>query len=422
MKKLYQNKTFGGILLVAGTSIGAGMLALPITTGVGGFYSAIGLFVLCFAYMLLTLFLLLEANLYEPSMEANIISMARRRLGPIGQIASWVSFLLLYYAVAAAYMSGGGSLVGELIHSGNHLNITKTQMSIVGFGAAGGLLVFFGAWLIDYVNRFLMLGLIITYLILVFFVTPHVQFANLNVGESKYLFAAVPIIALSFTSHVIVPSLRMYMKNNVSQLKKSLLYGSLVPLVFYVVWEFLILGVLPGTGEYSLTAIASRPYPVAGITQALHSYLGLSWVAGAVGSFSFFALVTSFLAVVLSLIDFLSDGLQIKKDVWGRIVLSLSALLPPLAFAIYFPRGFVLALDYAGVFVAILYGILPPLMIWKARYRENLVGEFRVGGGKPVLVLCMLGGILVILFQVLSTLNYLPTPAVSAEPKTMEAS
>jgi tyrosine-specific transport protein len=183
-----------------------------------------------------------------------------------------------------------------------------------------------------------------------------------------------------------------------------------VPLIFYIVWEFLIVGVLPGSGEYSLTAIAARPHPVAGITQALHSYLGLSWIAAAVGSFSFFALVTSFLAVVLSLIDFLSDGFQIKKTVWGRLRLLFFTLVPPLAFALYFPSGFVVALSYAGVFVAVLYGILPPLMIWKARYREGLNCGFRVWGGKPVLVLCVVGAILVILFQVLSTLNYLPVP------------
>ena len=410
MKGLYQNKTLGGILLVAGTSIGAGMLALPITTGVGGFYASIALFFVCFAYMLMTLFLLLEANLYEPSMEANIISMARRRLGAIGQIASWMSFLLLYYAVAAAYMSAGGSLIGKLITTGNEISLTTTNMTIVGFAAVGGLLVFFGAWLVDHINRFLMFGLIASYLILVFCVTPHVQLAHLNVGESKYLLAAIPVVVLSFTSHVIVPSLRMYMQNNVPQLKKSLLYGSLVPLIFYVVWEFLIVGVLPGSGEYSLTAIAARPHPVAGITQALHSYLGLSWIAGAVGAFSFFALVTSFLAVVLSLIDFLSDGFQVKKDVSGRLILLFFTLVPPLVFALYFPSGFVLALSYAGVFVAVLYGILPPLMIWKARYHEKLDCGFRVIGGRPVLILCMIGAILVILFQVASTLNLLPTP------------
>jgi tyrosine-specific transport protein len=410
MKNLYQNKTMGGVLLVAGTAIGAGMLALPITTGVGGFYAAIGLFLICFAYMLMTLFLLLEANLYEPNMEANIISMARRRLGPIGQIASWSSFLLLYYAVAAAYMSAGGSLIGNLISAGNEPSITKTNITIIGFATVSGLLVFFGAWLVDHINRFLMLGLICSYLILVFFVTPHVQVVSLGVGESKYLLAAIPIVILSFTSHVIVPSLRMYMKNNIPQLKKSLLYGSLVPLVFYIVWEFLIVGVLPSSGEFSLAAIAARPHPVAGVTQALHSYLGLSWVAGAVGAFSFFALMTSFLAVILSLIDFLSDGFQIKKNVWGRLRLLFLTLVPPLLFALYFPSGFVLALSYAGVFVAVLYGILPPLMIWKARYRENLDCGFRVMGGKSLLILCVMGAVLVILFQVLSTLNLLPTP------------
>jgi tyrosine-specific transport protein len=410
MKSLYQNKTLGGILLVAGTSIGAGMLALPITTGIGGFYSAIGLFLLCFLYMLMTLFLLLEANLYEPSLDANIITMSRRRLGVLGQIVSWVSFLLLYYAVAAAYMSAGGSLIGKLMTAGNELSMTRTNITIVGFAAICGLLVFFGAWLVDHVNRFMMFGLIATYFILVFFVTPHVQVAHLNVGESKYLLAAVPVIILSFTSHVIVPSLRMYMQNNLSQLKKSLLLGSLVPLVFYVVWEFIIVGVLPATGEYSLGAIASRPHPVAGLTQALYSFLGLSWIAAAVGAFSFFALVTSFLAVILGLIDFLSDGFQIKKNIRGRIILLLLTLVPPLIFALYFPSGFVAAISYGGVFVAILYGILPPLMIWKARYHENLDSGFKVAGGKPVLIFTLIGAVMVILFQVASTLNLLPTP------------
>ncbi len=410
MSSLYQNKTFGGILLIAGTSIGAGMLALPITTGVGGFYSAIGLFLVCFAYMLMTLFLLLESNLYETNMEANIISMARRRLGVIGQLASWSSFLLLYYAVAAAYMSAGGSLISKLFTSGNELSMTNTNITIIGFSAVGGLLVFFGAWLVDHINRFFMYGLIISYFVLVFFVTPHVKMVTLSSGDSKYLLAAIPVVVLSFTSHVIVPSLRMYMQNNISQIKKALLYGSLVPLIFYVVWEFLIVGVLPATGEYSLSAIAARPHPVPGITQALHSYLGLTWIAAAVGVFSFCALVTSFLAVILSLIDFLSDGFQIKKDAWGKLRLIFFTLVPPLLFAIYFPSGFILALSYAGVFVAVLYGILPPLMIWKARYHENLDCGFRVRGGKPVLILCILGAILVILFQVLSTLNLLPVP------------
>ena len=75
------NKTYGGILLVAGTQIGAGMLALPLTTGIAGFSYAVLTFFICFAYMLTTLFLLLEANYYSSDASINIISMANKHLG-----------------------------------------------------------------------------------------------------------------------------------------------------------------------------------------------------------------------------------------------------------------------------------------------------------------------------------------------------
>jgi len=49
---IYRHKSIGSILLIAGTSIGAGMLALPMTTGIGGFFPSAILFVICFSYML----------------------------------------------------------------------------------------------------------------------------------------------------------------------------------------------------------------------------------------------------------------------------------------------------------------------------------------------------------------------------------
>jgi len=109
--RLFQHKILGGTLLVSGTAIGAGMLALPITTGVGGFIGAALLFIVCYLFMLLSLMLLFEANGYSSALDANIITMARQRLGGVGEIVAWVSFLLLLYAVVAAYVSAGGSLL-----------------------------------------------------------------------------------------------------------------------------------------------------------------------------------------------------------------------------------------------------------------------------------------------------------------------
>ena len=43
-----KSKQWGGVLLVAGTQIGAGMLALPLATGQANFFMAISLFLVCF--------------------------------------------------------------------------------------------------------------------------------------------------------------------------------------------------------------------------------------------------------------------------------------------------------------------------------------------------------------------------------------
>lgn len=398
--KIYQNKIIGSILLVAGTQIGAGMLALPITTAKAGLLNSIILFLICFSYMLLTLFLLLEANLYEESYEANIISMAKKRLGAIGQFTAWFSFLLLLYSVAAAYISAGGSLVAQAIQGSiaDHSDAWGTFIFIFVFGGT----VFFGAWLIDYINRILMIGLIVSYLALLVFVLPHVHLTNFSMGHPKYLLAAVPVVVLSFTSHIIVPSLRTYLHNDVNQLKRALLIGSIVPLILYIIWEIIILGVMPVEGPYGLAKIATGPHPVATLAEALKKYSGLTWIALGVASFSFFALVTSFLGVILGLMDFLADGFQIKKDLKGRVLLFFVTIIPPLVFALYFASGFVLALSYAGVFVAILYGILPVIMVWKARYQEKLPTAFQVPGGKLTLLISLLGAILVIIFQITS--------------------
>ena len=58
------NKTLGAILLVSGTTIGAAMLALPVVTGLAGFIPTALLFILFWAFMLFTAFLILEVNLW----------------------------------------------------------------------------------------------------------------------------------------------------------------------------------------------------------------------------------------------------------------------------------------------------------------------------------------------------------------------
>jgi len=98
----------GGVLLIAGTCVGAGMLALPITMGSSGFFISTLLLIACWLGTYLCGLYVLEANLCMPE-NSNYISMAKASLGRFGEVTAWITYLLLLYSLMASYLIGGAS-------------------------------------------------------------------------------------------------------------------------------------------------------------------------------------------------------------------------------------------------------------------------------------------------------------------------
>lgn len=143
-----KKRTIGSALIVAGTAIGAGMIALPISTGASGFYYSIILFGCCFLFMFVCLFVFLEATLYCDVPNANIITITKTQLGYRAAIIAWISFLLLLYASIAAYITAGGELITELVNTALPIHATH-NIGITIFLIFFGCIVFFSApkWL-----------------------------------------------------------------------------------------------------------------------------------------------------------------------------------------------------------------------------------------------------------------------------------
>jgi len=104
--KTQEVSVWSGVLLIGGTSIGAGMLALPVVTGLSGFFPAMVVNTVCWLFMLATGLLLLEATLWMKE-GANILSMTERILGPAGKVFGGGAFIFLYYCLLISYISGG---------------------------------------------------------------------------------------------------------------------------------------------------------------------------------------------------------------------------------------------------------------------------------------------------------------------------
>lgn len=355
-----KSRLVGGILLVSGTAIGAGMLALPVITSFAGFLPSFALLGICWLFLFATSWLLLDVNLAFRG-EVNMISMAGRTLGTAGKMICWISYLLLLYSLIAAYIAGGAPLFLQGLQ-------WLTGLSLPSWAGPLPLLLLFGVFVylgthaVDWLNRVLMIGLIATYFLLVAFLPSHVDFSLLRHVDAKAVWIAVPVMITSFGFHIIIPTLTTYLDHNVKQLRLTLLIGSLVPFLVYALWEFLILGVVPLYGESGL--IAAWMQGDTG-TASLSHLLNSRWIVSIASAFSLFAILTSFLGVSLSLSDFLADGLKMRQHTLGREFSCLLTFFPPLIFVYTYQRGFILALQYAGIFVVILLCVLPALMAWK---------------------------------------------------------
>ncbi|MEY3183078.1 MAG: tyrosine-specific transport protein, partial [Pseudomonadota bacterium] len=246
---MYKNrfiKCLAGIGLVSGTTIGAGTLALPTSTAIPGFFPTLLIFLCAWVFMTIGALLLLEVNQWFPG-EKDLISMSYATLGKWGQAFAWVSYLLLLYGLISAYLAALGGwfvmVVPDLLGLQMHKPIWfgfDQALTVIALG--GALLLYCGMSVIDRVNRYFMLVLVACYAILIWMVAPHVKPAQLLTQSNLLAAQAIlPLVLTTFGFAIIIPSLNAYFKRDVPLLKQIILWGSLVPLFVYIVWEYCIL-------------------------------------------------------------------------------------------------------------------------------------------------------------------------------------
>ena len=144
---------------------------------------------------------------------------------------------------------------------------------------------------------------------------------------------------------------------------------------------------------------------------AIQDYLHATHLSIGVSLFSDIAVTTSFLGVSLGLMHFLVDGFNLSKERWTtKPLVVLLTYVPPSLFALFYPHGFIMALGYASIFVAILLILLPVMMVWRLRKHHLHQGivRYRFGIGRVTMVLIFLAGVVVIALQVLTMLHELP--------------
>ncbi|AZL84636.1 tyrosine transporter [Aliivibrio salmonicida] len=381
-------KLIGSSLIISGTALGAGMLAIPMVLAQFGLLwgTALMLFI-CIGTTYAAL-LLLEASINVGG-GLGMNTIARKTLGKGGQVVTNGLLYALLICLLMAYILGAGDLLNKLVRSiGMDLSLVQSQIA---FTLIAGAIVASGTAVIDKLNRVLfavMLGMLLLTLV---FLVPGISAENMvQVSNSNMpdLIKTSSIIFTSFGFMVVIPSLVSYNHEAThKQLRNMVIVGSLIPLVCYLVWLYAVVGNLTSKQLVEFSNVSE----LISVFSAEHAFINV-----VLSSFTGLALLTSFLGVAMALFTQNQDTFKQNK-----VITYVISFIFPLAGAILAADKFLAVLSYAGIILVFLAVFVPLAMVVKLRQKETNEQGYKAEGGVAMLAFSFAFGSFLLVSQVL---------------------
>ncbi len=400
------NQITGGLLIVASTTIGAGLLAVPLVSSKVGFFPSFLMLGGMWGLMLYASFISVELNIHFGH-GVSVAHMAEKTLGKVSSFLGSLSIVWLFYALLTAYVAGGTSLFGSFAQT----EIPKTTPDlfpwvVMPFFILLCVFVIKGAAWLDYTNRLLFFVKTLLFLTIVFCLMPavtvnYLQFMDLSF--SSYL-SLIPIFFTAFGFHGSIPPLVDFLKKDRTSIKKAFVLGSLLPFLFYILWIMVCLGSVPFFGDSSFFDLHASGGELGNFMKLLEEKSKFWAFAGVANIFSFLAIATSFLGVSMGLYSYVQEVLRTrlnKHDV--KFMSAFITFVPPLTLAVLAPENlFVGALGFAAIALSVLALILP-CCITLCLMRKKAYASKTIG--KPGVIFTLLCGVAMIAIEIYNLLG-----------------
>ena len=412
------NKTkpvWQGVVLVAGGAIGAGMFALPfISAGPWTIWSFFGLSLVWlatyFSAILLlntTLSVLHGPRQIELNSSLSFDTLIREVLGKRWATANNISITFIMMILMYAYISAGAGIIEytfDRLGSGGD-SFSREVLSI-SFSLLVAFLIWVGTTWVAKISVVLMTIMAASFFFVNLSLWPHISPSLLfepSFSLGVFVFSALPVYVAAFACAGLVPSLVRHFDADKRKVKHSLFWGTFLALIVYCVWLTLTFGVVP---RLEFIDLLSKGGETSDLVYAIGQNTGessdaiqtrLTW-------FSHCAIITSFLSVGLGLFHFIQDKFSLDNSSLQRFYAVLICFFLPSVGSFLYPKGFVLAIGYAGLFVAFSFFIVPALMALK-QSGEQAGREYNLDFKVACMVLVF--GVLIGVLKILLTKGYL---------------
>ena len=359
--------------LITGNLIGAGILGLPVDTGLAGFIpSLLGMLVIAGA-MFFTAVVIGNEAADKRDESFNYPSLYHKYLGSMGKWIAILANVLILYGLLTAYLTGATAIITSLFPA-----LSSKVWVMLSFFIIISWLTISNMTALRKYNAVLMVLLWASFAVIVFMSETHVRLERFAYRDWGFLPVAIPIIVTSFHFHNIIPNVYHGLKWNRSVAWKAMLAGMIIGYIMNALWIQVAIGALPlSGGENSILEAFKHNLPA---TVPLANLINSSVFVTCSLLFALLAISTSYLANGTGLLGFINDLTTNHFKKSSRLLTVVLTCGPPLIISLIYPNIFLKALDVVGgVGIVILFGILPSIIaIIKPRSRGMRVIGFLV--------------------------------------------
>lgn len=373
-----KNHLLGAVSILSGFTIGAGILGIPYVAAKAGFITGIAaIIIIGIATLLLNLYL--GEIILRTKGSHQLTGYAERYLGKKGKVLMAAAMVFGYYGALVAYTIKVGEFLAALLTP--LLGGSYIIYLLISFGVMSSF-VYLGLRMVEKGELVMVFFIILIMAIFSFVMLPKIDYSNLAGFSLTKLFIPYGVVLFAFAGSGAIPELGEELKNSKKQVRTAIIIGSLIPLVVYLLFAFLIVGVAGSdTTDGAIIGLESL---------VGHKILMLGVI------FGILTMVTSFLAVGLALKGMYRFDFNMK-----RLKASNITCLIPLAVSVAIilaktENAFFYVLDMTGALAGSLMCILIVLIFLKAKKLGNRKPEYSLHKNSLIsliLILMFLAGI-----------------------------
>lgn len=343
---------------IAGNLIGAGILGLPIKTGMAGLIPSLtGTLIISLA-MLLTAFILSREAVKTHQEIFHYPSMYQRYFGGTGKWAATLANLVILYGSLIVYLTGATAIIMGLIKT----PVPRELIILLFFLPVTAITIANPRFLLR-CNALFVILLLLSFGGIVLMGEKCVNAERFARMDWAMLPAALPIIVMAANFHNVIPTICKQLKWDSKSIFISMLAGTAIGLVMNALWIHVGIGVLPLSGKNGIINALDNNLPA---TIPLDQAVRLPFFLPLSLFFALVAIITSYISMGNTTIDFIEDLTANYAKARNRTLTIAASFAPPLIIALVFPNIFLNALDFVGgVGVVILFGIFPCIIALK---------------------------------------------------------